>query len=140
MVDTLERAAEGASGSPELLRGAATAASVLAMSGRDGTMEVTAPLNALFDIGIAASGEARGPIALALGTVALRSPQRVQTVLGTRDDLEGSLFLLRDAFDMLDEDMSEERFYMLLRAGYWSEAMTDRERYVFQVAMQVLEF
>ena len=140
VVDTLERAAEGASGSPELLRGAATAASVLAMSGRDGTMEVTAPLNALFDIGIAASGEARGPIALALGTVALRSPQRVQTVLGTRDDLEGSLFLLRDAFDMLDEDMSEERFYMLLRAGYWSEAMTDRERYVFQVAMQVLEF
>jgi hypothetical protein len=94
----------------------------------------------LFDIGIAASDEVRGPIALALGTVALRSPQRVQTVLGTRDDLEGSLFLLRDAFDMLDEDMSEERFYMLLRSGYWSEVTTERERHVFQVAMQVLEF
>ena len=140
VIDALERAAEGASDSPELLRAAATAASVLAFSGRDGTMDVTVPLNALFDTGIAATGEVRGPIALALGSVALRNPQRVQAVLRTRDDLEGSLLLLRDAFDMLDEDMSEERFYMLLRSGYWSEETTEREKHMFQVAMQVLEF
>ena len=101
---------------------------------------MTVPLNALFDTGIAAAGEVRGPIALALGSVALRNPQRVQAVLRTRDDLEGSLLLLRDAFDMLDEDMSEERFYMLLRSGYWSEETTEREKHMFQVAMQVLEF
>ena len=120
-----------------LLRGAATAAAALAMAGRGGAMDA---LDALFDVGIGAADPGRAPIALALGAVALRTPERVRAGLMARDDLEASLLLLRDAFDMLDEDMPEERFYVLMRGSYWDESETARARAVAEAAMQVLEF
>lgn len=138
VVDALTYGATTDGGDQALLRGAATAAAALAMAGREGAIDA---LNALFDVGIGAADPGRrAPIALALGTVALRTPERVRAVLMLRDDLDASLLLLRDAFDMLDEDMPEERFFVLMRGSYWNESETPQARAVAEAVMQVLEF
>lgn len=120
-----------------LLRAASTAAAAVSMAGRKGS---TIALRALFDVGVEAADPDRALIALAVGTVALRTPVRVVTALAARNDLRASLLLLRDAFDMLDEDMAEERFYILLRNKFWDETETPVTRSVAEAAMEVLEF
>ena len=137
VVDALMYGAATNGADQGLLRGAATAAAALAMAGREGASDA---LNALFDVGIGAAEPGRAPIALAIGTVALRTPERVSAVLMLRDDLDASLLLLRDAFDMLDEDMPEERFFVLMRGSYWNESETPQARAVAEAVMRVLEF
>ena len=97
-------------------------------------------LDALFETGQTARGAARAPIALALGTVALRSPDIVRAALEERPTPDADLLLLRDAFDMLDEDFAEERFYVLMRSAYWSTAEGSDRRRVTEAAIEVLEF
>ena len=116
------------------LRNAARAAAALAMTGQ------RAALDALFDVGADAVDPARAPIALALGTAALRRPDAVHDALAERADLESALLLLRDAFDMLDEDVAEERFYVRLRDTYYGAPEGTRERAVAASATRVLEF
>lgn len=116
------------------LRNAATAAAALAMTGQ------RAALDALFDVGAGAVAQARAPIALALGTAALRRPDVVNGALAERADLDAALLLLRDAFDILDEDVAEERFYVRLRDIYYGAAEGTRERAVAASATRVLEF
>jgi len=48
--------------------------------------------------------------------------------------------LLRDAFDMLDEDFAEERFYLLMRRGYWGARIGLRTEAVAAAAIRILEF
>ena len=48
--------------------------------------------------------------------------------------------MVRDAFDMLDEDMAEERFYVLMRANFWDETENPVTRSVAEAAMEILEF
>ena len=50
------------------------------------------------------------------------------------------LLLLRDAFDMLDEDFAEEWFYVLMRSAYWAGAEGSDQRRVAEAAIEVLEF
>ena len=126
----VERAGED----QELLRAASSAAAALAMAGH------AEALSGLLDIGVEAADPGRAPIALALGAVALRTPEQAFETVAARDDLEGVLLLLRDAFDMLDEDLAEERFYILMRDTYWNEARPDHARAAAGMAMQVLEF
>ena len=116
------------------LRNAARAAAALAMTGQ------RAALDALFDVGADAVDPARAPIALALGTAALRRPDAVYDALAERADLESALLLLRDAFDMLDEDVAEERFYVRLRDTYYGAPEGARARAVVASATRVLEF
>jgi HEAT repeat protein len=135
VVESLRYAAGVADGaSQELLRGAATALAALAMR------EDRDALTALFDIGTGAGGTAREPIALALGTVTLRNPTFVSGMLRERPDLEPSLRLLRDAFDMLDEDLAKEQFYVLMRRSYWGADAGSPEQRFAERAIQVLEF
>jgi len=121
-----------------LIRNAATALSALATDGQQGA------LNALFELGMNASETARAPIALALGKVALRNPAIVQNTLvdaaSEASMPEAELLLLRDAFDMLDEDFAEERFYVLMRNGYWDGFGSTKARAVASAAIRVLEF
>ena len=79
-------------------------------------------------------------IALALGTVALRRPATVVAAVERRRELEPALLLIRDAFDMLDEDMAEERFYVCLRSTYWESAEGSRRRKIAEAALKILEF
>ena len=123
----------GADGRP-LLRNAASGLAALAAAG-DGPA-----LDALLDTGLAAGASAQAPIALALGTVALRRPGVVVRALADRAAPEAELLLLRDAFDMLDEDMAEERFQSHLRHTYWAGAEGSAIRAAAEAALRVLEF
>ena len=120
-----------------LLRAASMAAAAVSMAGRQGS---TTALRALIDVGVEAADPIRAPIALAVGTVALRTPATMASALADRNDLRPSLLLLRDAFDMLDEDMAEERFYVLMRNNFWGETENSVTRSVAEAAMEILEF
>ena len=41
---------------------------------------------------------------------------------------------------MLNEDMAEERFYVLMRANFWDETENPATRSVAEAAMEILEF
>ena len=134
VLDALRYGAASGGSEQALLRSAATAAAALSAAGRPGV------LDALFEAGMPSVDPARAPIALALGTVALRTPQRMLAALAGRDDLDGRLLLLRDAFDMLDEDLAEERFYALMRSTYWDERQPAGARSAAEAAIRMLEF
>ena len=125
------------SGDLSLLRSASMAAAAVSMAGRQGS---DTALRALIDVGVEATDPVRAPIALAVGTVALRAPVAMISALANRSDLRSSLLLVRDAFDMLDEDMAEERFYVLMRANFWDETENPVTRSVAEAAMEILEF
>ena len=118
----------------QLLRNAASGLAALAAEGE------RPALDALFDTGRASGASAQAPIALALGTVALRRPGIVLQALVDRASPEADLLLLRDAFDMLDEDMAEERFQSHLRRAYWGSAEGSAARAAAEAGLRVLEF
>jgi hypothetical protein len=131
--ETLAFAAE-TEGFQALLRGAVHAEAMLAASGRAGA------LRALLDQGVVAGAGARAPIALGVGLVAFRTPDLVLRVLGARTDLEASVALFRDAFDMLNEDLEEERFFVEVRRAYWAAADGSSARRVAEMLITMLEF
>lgn len=116
-----------------LLRGAVHGLEMLARRGR------AAPLGALFDTGVSAREAARGTVALAVGMIALREPAIVIAALETRTDRAAAIELLRDAFDMLNEDYEEERFFVEVRRAYWSAPAGSVRRQVTEALVQKLE-
>jgi HEAT repeat protein len=128
--------------SQELLRSAASGMAALAVAGNLDAIEV------LFDIGVTAADQARAPIAISIGTVAFRNPAIVRRALvehgaGAQDSSsvpERELMLLRDAFDLLDEDFAEERFYVLMREDYWTLPEGSGGQLVAEAAIRILEF
>jgi HEAT repeat protein len=121
-------------GYQDLLRASARALAALAASGRS---EAAA---ALLDAGIGSRDPARSPIALALGTVALRNTPLLLKLLASRSDLRSAALFVRDAFDMLEEDYEEERFFATVRKGYWSAPDGSTDRKVAEALIQALEF
>lgn len=97
-------------------------------------------LRILFDAGAGADDTARAPIALALGRVAVRNPLFVLDTLASLAALDGPLELLRDAFDMLEEDFAEEQFYAAVRRAYWQAADQSATRRVANRLVSFLEF
>ena len=133
VADSLRFAAAGGD-RRDLLRSAASGLGALASSGDAGALQV------LFDVGVGAPDAAREPIALVLGTLAMRHPSAVLAHLETRTDLDAAALLLRDAFDMLDEDLEEERFFMTARAVFWAAPERSSARTVTAELIRVLEF
>jgi hypothetical protein len=123
-------------GFQELLRSAATGLAALAVRGAGSG----AALDTLLAAGVPANDPARAPIALAVGTVALRSPKTLLSVLEKHRDLDGAIDLLRDAFDMLEEDFDEEQFYVTVRRTYWQAPEGSTQRKVAAALIQRLEF
>lgn len=121
-------------GHQDLLRSAAGGLAALAESG------TPAAAGALFEHGIPTRDPERAAIALALGTVALRNTPLMLDTLEQQADLPGSVDLLRDAFDMLDEDFEEERFFVTVRRAYWAAPDGSPRRKVAEVLIQRLEF
>ena len=125
-----------------LLRSAASGLAALAIAGNRDAIEV------LFDTGVTAGDQARAPIAISIGTVAFRNPAIVRHALvgrstRTQDPSSGpedELMLLRDAFDLLDEDFAEERFYVLMRGDYWAAPEGSDGQAVAEAAIRILEF
>ena len=121
-------------GFQDLLRAASRALGALAASGRQDAAA------ALLDAGIPAHDPGRSPVALALGGVALRNtPLTLKLLLG-RTDVKEAALLLRDAFDMLEEDFEEERFFATVRRSYWQAAEGSPERKLADALIQALEF
>jgi HEAT repeat protein len=133
VIDTLMFAMKNL-GFQDLLRASARSLAVLAAGGREDAA------GTLIDLGASARDPARAPVALAFGTVALRNTPLVLKVLAARADLSDSAWLLRDAFDMLEEDYEEERFFATVRRAYWQAAAGSAERHVIDALIQTLEF
>ena len=133
VVDTMNFAAKQI-GYQDLLRASSRALAALAAAGRADAAA------ALLDAGIPARDPARSPIALAFGTAALRNTPLVVKLLGARRDLRDAALVLRDAFDMLEEDFEEERFFATVRRSYWQAPDGSPDRKVADALIQTLEF
>jgi hypothetical protein len=121
-------------GFQELLRGSAAALGVLAISGRqDAAVQLIVQ-------GGPARDPARAAIALALGTVAVRNTPLILQVLEQDGMLEPGAALLHEAFDMLEEDYEEERFFATVRRAFWRAPEGSAARRVAETLVQKLEF
>ena len=121
-------------GFQDLLRGSASGLAVLAVTGNESAART------LIDAGTPTEDPARAAIALALGTVALRNPALMLSVIEKQKDAGGALELLREAFDMLEEDFEEERFFVFVRRAYWQAAAGSPTRKAADALIQKLEF
>jgi HEAT repeat protein len=121
-------------GFQSLVRSSASALAVLAVAGREDAV------TELVVQGAPTHDPVRAPIALALGTVALRNPPLVLKAF-EKEALRGpALELLRDAFDMLEEDFEEERFYATIRRAYWQAPAGSPARAAADALVRGLEF
>ena len=82
----------------------------------------------------------RAPIALALGTVALRNAPLVLKLLERDAVRDRAIELLREAFDMLEEDFDEEQFFATVRRAYWQAPAGSPARRVADTLIRKLEF
>jgi HEAT repeat protein len=121
-------------GFQELLRGSATALAMLGASGRK------LAVVELIEMGAPSRDPARAAIALALGTVALRNPVIMLDVLEQDPLLTPGTELLREAFDMLEEDFEEERFFVTVRRAYWQTPEGSARRKAAEKLIKALEF
>jgi HEAT repeat protein len=106
--------AETYPGFQELLRGAAAGLGHIARQGNADALRI------LFDVGIPSQDPVRAPVTLALGLVALRNTPLMLKTLEGRPDQAGAVGILAEAFDMLEEDLEEERFFVAVRRAYWA--------------------
>jgi HEAT repeat protein len=121
-------------GYQELLRAAAGGLSAVAVAGHQ---EAAATL---FERGGPTRDPERAAIALAIGTLALRNTTVTLKALEGQKPLDPAIELLREAFDMLEEDMEEERFYVTVRRAYWAAAASSPARNIADILIQKLEF
>ena len=88
---------------------------------------------------------ARDPARVADGA-GLRHASRCGTrrsrskLLEARQDCTKPALLLRDAFDMLEEDFEEEQFFATVRRAYWQAPAGSPTRKRADALIQTLEF
>jgi HEAT repeat protein len=121
-------------GFQELVRASAASLAAVGIAGNEEVVQI------LIDQGAPARDPARATIALALGTIALRNTPLMLKVLERQKDPQPAIELLREAFDMLEEDYEEERFYVTVRRTYWQAAATSATRKITDALIQKLEF
>jgi HEAT repeat protein len=100
-------------GYQELLRGAASGLGAIGAGGNEEAVTI------LFDVGVPSQDPLRAPVTLALGLVSLRNTPLMLRVLEKRQDQAASISLLAEAFDMLEEALEEEQFFVFVRKTYW---------------------
>jgi HEAT repeat protein len=121
-------------GHQELTRSTADALGVLARSGRASAWDT------LITIGDPSVDPVRAPIALAAAGAAVGNPPAALAALERASNPRAALLLLRDGFDMLSEDLAEERFYARIRALYWQAAQGSPTRARIERVMTALDF
>ena len=124
-------------GYQELLRGAAAGLGALAVLGHGEAAD------ALFEIGVPSRDPTRAPVALALGTIALRNSPLMLAKLQAIEDktaLDAALALLAEGFDMLEEDLDKERFFVHARRTYWDSPEGSPRRALMQTLIGKLDF
>lgn len=133
LVDTLKFTIANP-GYQELLRAAAGGLAALAVAGHQDAAA------ALFEHGAPTRDPERAAIALAIATFALRNTAGLLELLTGRDDLPAATELLREGFDMLDEDFEEERFFAAVRRAYWAAPAGSPAQRIAETLIQRLEF
>jgi HEAT repeat protein len=121
-------------GFQSLLRSSASALAVLAVAGREEA------LAELVTQGAPTEDPVRAPIVLAVGTVALRNTPLLLKGLEKESLRAPAVDLLREAFDMLEEDFEEERFFATVRRTYWQSPAGSAPRTVADTLVRKLEF
>jgi HEAT repeat protein len=133
LVETL-KFAERNQGFQELLRNTVGGIVALANSGN------TQALTALCEVGIPSVDPPRAPMALGIGTVAIRNTPLMLTFLEGYQKRDAAIALVAEGFDMLEEDYEEEGFFVAVRKGYWQAAEGSATRNVGQALIDKLEF
>lgn len=121
-------------GFQELLRGAASGLGALGVAGHGEAAD------ALIEIGTPSRDPTRAPIALALATIALRNTPVMMKKLEERADRDGAIELMAEGFDMLEEDLDKERFFMLARRTFWDAPAGSPRRALMQTLIGKLDF
>jgi HEAT repeat protein len=121
-------------GYQELLRGAASGLGALGVAGHADAAK------ALFEIGVPSKDSTRAPVALALATIALRNTPLMMTLLESLPNRDAALALLAEGFDMLEEDLDKERFFVLARRTFWESANGSPRRALMQTIIGKLDF
>ena len=121
-------------GFQELLRGAASGLAALGVAGRPSAAA------ALFDIGIPSRDPTRAPVALAVGTIALRNTSLMVAMLEKHRARADAVALVSEGFDMLEEDFDKERFFVFARRTYWASAEGSTSRDLMQTLIGKLDF
>ena len=106
--------AEDNPGYQDLVRAAAIGLDAVATKGNADALQM------LFTAGIPSEDPLRAPLALSVAKVALRNTPLMLKVLQTLPDQRKALELLAEGFDMLEEDLEEEHFFVTVRREYWS--------------------
>jgi hypothetical protein len=133
LLETVRFAVENP-GFQELLRPAVSGLAALAVGGTGRMLEE------LVAVGGPSRDPARAPIALGIGTVAIKNPALVLSVLERQPDPAPAIELLREAFDMLEEDYEEEQFFATIRRAYWKAAENSSARKAAGMLIRQLEF
>jgi HEAT repeat protein len=126
--------AETYPGYQDLLRGAAAGLGDIARQGNDHALRI------LFDVGIPSQDPVRAPVTLAIGLVALRNTPLMLKTLQARPDQVAAIGILAEAFDMLEEDLEEERFFVAVRREYWAAAENSPIRKLCEQLITKLDF
>jgi hypothetical protein len=121
-------------GYQELVRAAAAGLGSIAISGN------AEALGMLFEAGIPSADPIRAPLALAIGKVALRNTPIMLQGLQTQKDGAGALAILAEGFDMLEEHLEEEQFFVNVRRGYWAAADGSAVRRLSEQLINKLDF
>jgi HEAT repeat protein len=133
LIETL-RFADANIGFQDLLRSAAYGLGALGVRGR------TSAIQSLFDVGIPSRDPTRAPVALALGTIALRNTPVMIALLQQHPSVDQAMSLLAEGFDMLEEDLDKERFFAFARRTYWASAEGTSARNLMQTLIGKLDF
>ncbi len=126
--------AETYPGYQEFLRSAAAGLGHIAQQGNEEALRI------LFEVGIPSQDPVRAPVTLALGLVALRNTPLMHKALQAQPDQTGALGILAEAFDMLEEDLEEERFFVAIRRAYWAAADGSATRKLCEQLITKLDF
>lgn len=126
--------AEDFPGYQDLLRGAAAGLGAIAARGD------AEALGHLFDVGVPSQDPVRAPVTLAIALVALRNTPLMLSVLEGRSDLDEAAGLLAEGFDMLEEDLEEERFFAAVRRAYWASPVGSPTRTLCEQLITRLDF
>ena len=126
--------AEDNPGYQDLVRAAATGLDAVATKGNDEALRM------LFSAGIPSEDPVRAPLALSVAKVALRNTPLMLKVLQTLPDQKRAMDLLAEGFDMLQEDLEEEQFFVAVRREFWSAPENSPVRRLAEQLIGKLDF
>ena len=126
--------AETYPGYQDQLRGAAAGLGAISAKGNAATLKT------LFDVGIPSQDPVRAPVTLAIGVVALRNTELMLKTLEARTDQAAAAGILAEGFDMLEEDLEEERFFVAVRKAYWAAPENSATRKLCELLINKLDF